>query len=197
MHGRSSKDRSLRALARLQQHAGPGEVLVNQVTRELIGSAFVGDKLDLLELKGFSHPVPAWRVSSLAPAGAIRPIEGRSLTRLVGREHELALLLDRWEQAKGGEGQVLLLSGEPGMGKSRLLKELADRLEPPSCTTLRYQCSPYHVDNALHPVIQHFVRAAHITPSDDDTARVAKLEALLVASRLDVASAVPLLTGPR
>ena len=111
----------------------------------------------------------------------------------MGREHELALLLDRWEQAKGGEGQVVLLSGEPGMGKSRLLKELADRLEPASCTTLRYQCSPYHVDNALHPVVQHFVRAARITPSDDDTARVAKLEALLAASRLDVSSAAPLL----
>ena len=179
--------------ARLQQSAAPGEVVVSQVTRELIGPAFVIEKLGSLELKGFSQPVPAWRVSSLAAVGATLPIEGRNLSRLVGREHELALLLDRWEQAKGGEGQVVLLSGEPGMGKSRLLKELVDRVEPQSCTRLRYQCSPYHVADALHPVVQNYVRAARITPSDDHTARVAKLEALLAASGLDVTSAIPLL----
>jgi len=102
--------------ARLQQRAVPGEVLVSQMTRELIGPAFVVDKLDSLELKGFSEPVPAWRVSSVAPTGQNVAIEGRSLSRFVGRELELDLLLERWEQANGGQGRVVLLSAEPGMG---------------------------------------------------------------------------------
>jgi hypothetical protein len=100
--------------ARLQQCADPGEVLVSQVTRELVGPAFVVDRLGSLELKGFSQPVQAWRVSSLAPIEPNFPIEGHCLSRFVGRKTELGLLLERWEQAKGGEGQVVLLSGEPG-----------------------------------------------------------------------------------
>jgi class 3 adenylate cyclase/tetratricopeptide (TPR) repeat protein len=179
--------------ARLQQLAPPGQVVINQITRELIGPFFEVAELGTYDLKGFSRPVPAWKVACMSTAEARFAAGDRSLTRFIGREHELGLLLDRWEQTKSGDGQVVLLSGEAGIGKSRLLNALCERLNQASCMTLRYQCSPYHVDDALHPVVQHYVRAARITPSDDDTARVAKLEAFLAASRLDLSSAAPLL----
>ena len=105
---------------------------------------------------------------------------GSALTPLVGRDEELDLLLRRWSQAKDGEGQVVLLSGEPGIGKSRILSALRERLEAQGVQALRFQCSPYYVNSAFWPIIDNFERALKFTRDETADAKLDKLEALIV-----------------
>ncbi len=177
--------------ARLQQLAKPGQVVIGEGTRALIGTPFDLEELGSHGLKGFAAPVFAWRAVAAQAVEARFEVRGRNLTPFIGREHELGLLIDRWEQAKDGEGQVVLLSGEAGIGKSRLLTAFSDRLGREPHAKLRYQCSPYHVDNALYPNVQHYVGEARFDSGDDDAAKFDKLEMLLSRSGADVSAAAP------
>jgi class 3 adenylate cyclase len=169
--------------ARLQGVAEPNSVVIAESTRKLVGNLFEIEDLGAKELKGMAGPVRAWAV--LRPA----PIESRfeafhatGLTELVGREEELELLLRRWSKAKSGEGQVVLLSGEPGIGKSRLTAALMERLVNEPHTRIRYFCSPQHTDSALYPIISQMERAAEFTHDDNTQAKLDKIDALLAKS---------------
>jgi class 3 adenylate cyclase/predicted ATPase len=166
--------------ARLQGVAEPNSVVIAESTRKLVGSLFELEGLGPQELKGISGPTRAW--------AAIRPasIEGRfeamhagGLTDLVGREEELDLLLRRWSRAKTGEGQVVLLSGEAGIGKSRLAAALLERLATEPHTRLRYFCSPQRADSAFHPIIGQMERAAGLAHDDKPPVKLDKLDAVL------------------
>ena len=117
------------------------------------------------------------------------------LTPLVGRTEELDLLQRRWEQTKQGAGQVVLLSGEPGIGKSRLVQELKDYVSAERATRIEFRCSPYHTHSALYPVITHIERLLQFEPDDPPATRLAKLEAGLRPYRLPLAEIVPLFAG--
>src|ERR1035438_10505142 len=141
--------------ARLQGVAEQRGVIVAQSTRKLVGSLFELEGLGPQELKGISGPTPAWR--ALRPAsveGRFEAMHASGLTDLVGREEELDLLLRRWSKTKSGEGQVVLLSGEAGIGKSRLTAALLEHLSGEPHTRLRYFCSPQHTDSAFYPIIE-------------------------------------------
>jgi class 3 adenylate cyclase len=141
--------------ARLQALADPGTVIVGDATRRLIGHAFELEDKGPQRLKGFANSIRAWRVvGKSAVESRFEAAHGAALTQLVGREQEIALLLDRWMQAKDGEGQVVLLSGEAGIGKSRILRELWERIGDDPHDSLRYQCSPYQVNAAFNPIRQ-------------------------------------------
>jgi class 3 adenylate cyclase/predicted ATPase len=166
--------------ARLQALAEPGQLVISNSTRRLTGGMFEYRDLGRVTLKGLGDPVQAWVVT-----GSSR-IESRfeahhetKLTPLVGREEELELLLHRWQRAKSGEGQVVLLSGEPGIGKSRLTVALEERIKSDPHTRVRYFCSPQHTDSALYPVISHLRRAARLAPDDTLEQRLAKVTSLL------------------
>ena len=170
--------------ARLQGLAEPNSVVIADSTRKLVGHLFELEDLGPQDLKGIAGPVKVW--------AALRPssIESRfdalhagGLIELVGREEELELLLRRWSKAKVGEGQVVLLSGEPGIGKSRLTAALMERLANEPHTGLRYFCSPQRRDSALYPIISQMERAAGFTHDDNTQAKLDKLDALL-AKRL-------------
>ena len=166
--------------ARLQAAALPGEVVIAASTLRLVGRVFDCRALDAIEIEGLAHPVEAWQVRG-ERAGVSRFEARRSgeLTPMVGRQEEIERLLHRWDQAKGGEGQVVLLSGEPGIGKSRIAESLLLRLpwEPHAC--LRYFCSPHHTHSTLHPFIEHLKQAASFETGSDAGAKLDKLEALL------------------
>ena len=179
--------------ARLQGLAAPGSVVIAAATQHLIGGLFELVDLGWLELRGFGGEVRAWRVVGYSRAEsrfAARSASG--FTPFVGRQHELGMLLDRFEQAKEGEGQVVLLFGEPGIGKSRLAHSLIERLAAAPHTRVRYYCSPYHVNSALHPVIEQLERAAAFEPDDSPERKLDKLEALLSQGTIDPAAVVPL-----
>ena len=129
-------------------------MIVAEGTRRLIGGLFEVEDLGPCPLRGFAQTMRAFKV--LGPGrveGRFEGLHAEGLAPLVGRELELGLLLDRWRQAKEGEGQVVLLSGEPGIGKSRVVLALRERLRDEPCTILRYHCSPYLTNSALWPVI--------------------------------------------
>ncbi len=166
--------------ARLQEMAGSGRVAVAERTRILAGDAFNYEAPEERALKGFPGPVRLWRV--LGPSGAqsrFVALHGRWLTPMVGREHEMGLLLERWRQAKEGEGQVVMVMGEAGIGKSRLTEVLYERIQADGPIRVRLQCSPYHTNSALHPVIEHLERAARFEPEDPPSTRLEKVEALI------------------
>jgi class 3 adenylate cyclase/predicted ATPase len=179
--------------ARLQALAQPGTVVIGQGTRRLVGGLFKLTDLGPQRLKGFAAPLAAWRVEGTGRAeGRFEALHGQHLTPLVGREHELGLLLDRFEQAREGEGQVVLLAGEPGIGKSRLAHALFEALGRELHTRLRYYCSPYHTASALHPVIEQLERAAVFATDDPAERKLDKLEALLSEGTNEVAAVAPL-----
>ena len=156
--------------ARLQSTAEPNTVVIAESTRKLLGNLFELEDLGASELKGIAGPVRAW--AALRPSSVesrFEALHASGLTELVGREEELELLLRRWSKAKTGEGQVVLLSGEAGIGKSRLTAALLERLAGEPHTRLRYFCSPQHTDSALYPVISQMERAAGFV--HDDTAQ--------------------------
>ena len=140
--------------ARLQALAVPGRVVISEATRRLVGGLFELVDLGPQRLKGFAAPLAAWQVDGEGRAeGRFEALHGERLTPLVGREHELGILLERWAWAKDGDGQGVLLSGEPGIGKSRLIRTLRERLGDEPYTPLCHYCSPYTTNSALHPVI--------------------------------------------
>ena len=166
--------------ARLQGIAEPNTVVIAEATRKLLGNLFELRDLGPKDLKGITGPARAWaalRASSVE--GRFEALHGSGLTELVGREEELELLLRRWAKAKAGEGQVVLLSGEAGIGKSRLTAALLERLATEPHTRLRYFCSPQHTDSAFYPIIGQMERAAGLTHDDTPPAKLDKLDLLL------------------
>jgi class 3 adenylate cyclase len=135
--------------ARLQALAEPGGVVIASGTRKLTGGLFEYRDLGAVALKGFRDDVPAWQVLGTGAAESRFEALRATTTPLIGRDEEVDLLLRRWEQAKGGEGQVVLISGEPGIGKSRIMQAIAERLGAEPHTRLRYFCSPHYQDSAL------------------------------------------------
>ncbi len=176
--------------ARLQGLAAPGQLVIAEATRRLLGVNFELEDLGRRQLKGIDEPTTAYAVVGVrTSASRFDSRTGAALSQLVGRDQELALLLERWTQAKGGEGQGVLLVGEAGIGKSRITRALFDGIEAESHLRIRYQCSPYHGDSALWPVIQQLERAAKFTGTDTGEAKLDKLEALLAqAGNADEAS---------
>ena len=168
--------------ARLQALAAADQIVIATSTRRLVGSAFELTDLGEQDLRGIAEPVHAWRVErALVTASRFDAKRGGSaLTPLVGRDEELDLLLRRWSQARDGEGQVVLLSGEPGIGKSRTLDALRERLEAQCVQPLRFQCSPYYVNSAFWPMIDNFERALKFPRDETADAKLDKLEALIV-----------------
>ncbi len=169
--------------ARLQGVAEPNSVVIAESTRRLVGNLFELEDLGAIELKGIAGPVQAWAAQRASSAeGRFEAMHATGLTALVGREEELELLLRRWSKAKTGEGQVVLLSGEAGIGKSRLTAALLERLAAERHTRLRYFCSPQHTDSALYPIISQMERAAGFAHDDTPQAKRDKLDALLAQS---------------
>jgi predicted ATPase len=169
-------------------------------TRRLVGDLFEYRDLGAVEVKGIAAPVPAWQV--LRPsvvASRFEALRGSALTRLVGRDEEIDLLLRRWARVKAGDGQVVLVTGEPGLGKSRITAAFAERLHAEPYLRLRYFCSPYHQDSALFPFIDQLGRAAEFARDDPPASRLEKLEALLARAappEEDVAFLADLLSLP-
>ena len=166
--------------ARLQGVADPNMVVIAEGTRKLLGNLFELEDLGAKDLKGIAGPVRAWAALRASSAeGRFEALHATGLTALVGREEELELLLRRWAKAKSDEGQVVLLSGEAGIGKSRLTAALLERLATEPHTRLRYFCSPQHTDSALYPIMSQMERAAGLTYDDTTQAKLDKLDALL------------------
>ena len=169
--------------ARLQEMAPANSVIIAESTRRLVGNLFEYHDLGTAEVKGLDAPVPVWHVlRSGTVESRFEALRSASLTSLVGRDAEIELLLRRWERAKEGEGQIVLISGEPGIGKSRITAALQERLQAEPHIRLRYFCSPHHRDSALHPFTAQVEHAAGFTGGDGPAAKVDKLATLLSRS---------------
>ncbi|MEZ5832584.1 MAG: adenylate/guanylate cyclase domain-containing protein [Dongiaceae bacterium] len=182
--------------ARLQSAAEPNTVVIADSTRHLVGDLFLLRALGSQSFKGIVEPVTAFAVLGE------RAVESRFAARrtsgmapIVARDQELALLMERWRQTKSGEGQMVLLSGEAGIGKSRIAEALIDALRAEPHFLLRYQCSPYHIDSALYPAIQQLTHAAGFIPGDALDVRLDRLEALLAKATDDIGEAAPLIAA--
>jgi predicted ATPase/class 3 adenylate cyclase len=166
--------------ARLQALAEPNMVVIADGTRRLLGNLFELEDLGAKDLKGIAGPVRAWAALRAGlMESRFEALHAAGLTALVGREEELELLLRRWARARTGEGQVVLLSGEAGIGKSRLTAALLERLATEPHTRLRYFCSPQHTDSAFYPIISQMERAAGLAHNDTPQAKLDKLDAVL------------------
>jgi hypothetical protein len=166
--------------ARLQGLAEPNSVVVAESTRKLLGNLFELEDLGARGLKGVARPARAW--AALRPASVesrFEALHGGGLTALVGREEELELLLRRWSKAKAGEGQVVLISGEAGIGKSRLTAALLESIVSEPHRRLRFFCSPQHTHSAFFPIIGQMERAAGFAHDDSQQAKLEKLDRLL------------------
>ncbi|MDX1487815.1 MAG: adenylate/guanylate cyclase domain-containing protein, partial [Acidiferrobacterales bacterium] len=179
--------------ARLQALAPSNGIVISPETRHLTGKVFDYQDLGTHELKGFAEPIVAWRVLGESAMDSRREAARPSaLTELVGREHELGLLERAWEQSQAGFGQVVLISGEPGIGKSRLVDALGTKLKEEGCIRITLGCSPYHTNSALYPVITHLERVLRWQREDDVETKLAKLEEVLRDSSLTLDEVIPL-----
>ena len=166
--------------ARLQALAEPGNIMISDSTRHLCGEVFELEHLGAQQLKGVADAVDTFKVCGERVADSrYQAQRAGELLPLIGREHELAQIMARWQQAQSGEGQMILLSGEAGIGKSRLLRAVVDAIADQPHYRINNQCSPYHSDSALYPVIQQIMRACEFATADDTDTRLDKLEALL------------------
>jgi class 3 adenylate cyclase/tetratricopeptide (TPR) repeat protein len=179
--------------ARVQGLAGPDEIVIGPSTRRLVGGTFELDDIGKHALKGIVEPVRAWKVGGVADTeGRFEAAHGMHLTPLIGREEEIGLLMRRWGFAKEAEGQVVLLCGQPGIGKSRITQVLREKVASESHTRLRYQCSPHYVNSALYPIITQFERAADFERSDSNEAKLRKMEEVLKHAVEDISASAPL-----
>src|SRR5262249_9222458 len=167
--------------ARLRNIAPPKSVTITASTRKLLGSVFVCDNAELFHFEGASEPVTAYRVTGR------RAIDSRfaatrgtgKTTQFVGREHELQQMSTLWERTKGGKGQVALLCGEAGIGKSRVIETWLDRIADEPQIIIRYQCSSHHTNSPFYPIINQLEHAAHFGREDPSEVKLRKLEAAL------------------
>jgi class 3 adenylate cyclase/predicted ATPase len=182
--------------ARLQGLAAPDTVAISDTTHRLVQGYFTCDDFGLHSLKGVETPTQVYRVvGESAAQSRLDVAEAIGLTPLVGREHEVGLLQGRWAQSKDGLGQVVLLSGEAGIGKSRLVRVLAERVAREGAPQLTLRCSPYHTNSAFYPVIEHLQRLLQWHHDESPTARLAALEQALQRVGLLLAEVVPLLAA--
>ena len=165
--------------ARIQELAEPGTVLVGESTHRLVEGLFVFEDLGARSVKGIDKSLTVFRAREASARSRFEATALRGLTPLVGRDEELNLLLSRWANANEGEGQVVLLTGEPGIGKSRLIQAFREQVRGDDVTVLRYFCSPFYVHSALHPILDQLERAAELKKSDPPEVKLDKLEALL------------------
>jgi class 3 adenylate cyclase len=179
--------------SRLQALAEPDTVVIDGSTRRLIGGLFEYFALGSVSIKGFSDAVPVWRVIGASAVDSRFEALRVARTPLLGRDEEIELLMRRWQQIKRGHGSVVLISGEPGIGKSRLAETALERLSDDPHIRLRRFCSPHHQDTALFPTISQLERAAGFRRDDTDQQRLDKLEALLAEANVDLTEAVPLI----
>jgi len=172
--------------ARLLSLAEPNTVVIADATRRLLGDLYDFTDLGLRSVKGIADPVRTWSVlQSLAVESRYEALHGAGITELTGRDDELNLLVKRWKKAQDGDGQVVLISGEPGIGKSRLTAALMEEIANEPHARLRYFCSPQHSDSAFFPVIGHLERGAGFAHGDDAETKLGKLEKLLTANSVD------------
>ena len=184
----------------LEAGAEPNAVVIAAGTHRLVGNLFEYINLGTVEVKGLTEAVPAWQVlHPSAVASRFEALRGSALSQLVGRNEEIDLLLRRWARAKAGDGQTILISGEPGIGKSRLTIAMEERLHAEPYIRLCYFCSPYHQDSALYPFVDQLGRAAGFAHDNPPELRLEKLKGLLaraVATDEDVALLADLLSLP-
>src|SRR5215469_12889649 len=166
--------------ARLQGIAQPNKVVLAGSTRKLVGNLFELEDLGVSDLKGIAGPVRVWAALRAASVESrFDALHASGLTELVGREEEFELLMRRWSRAKTGEGRVVLLSGEPGIGKSRLTAAVLERIAAEPHMRLLYFCSPLHTESALYPIITQMAGAAAVRHDDTAQTKLDKLDALL------------------
>jgi class 3 adenylate cyclase/predicted ATPase len=187
--------------ARLQSLAGRNGIVIGALTKEIAGDAFLYEDLGARELKGITGLVVAWGVAGLRDAGDERADEaetesGAPPPTLVGRDEEVGLLRRAWQGTKDERrGQVVLISGEAGIGKSVLIDGLRAGVLAEGLPRVTFRCSPYHTNSALYPVIEHFKRLAGWQPEDAPAARVAKLEAMIEHYDQPLGETLPLLAS--
>ena len=183
--------------ARLQGLAGVDQIIISPSTHNLLASAFEYEDLGERMLKGILDPMRCWKVLGASGAeGRFEAAHGQAgLTPFVGRDEEVQLLLRRWDLVNAGEGQVVLLSGEPGIGKSRIIQALRERIAEEPHTRLRFQCSPFHVNSALYPVIEHLDHAANFAREDGLEKKLDKIEQLLRKGGADISASAPLIAS--
>ena len=182
--------------ARLQALAAPGQIVIPLATRRLLGGLFDLADLGMQDLKGFDAPIRTWRV--LRESAAETRFEAHATSNLaptVGRERQVALLAELWSKTASCEGQVVLLTGEPGIGKSHLIQALRERLRDRPHIRIRCQCSPFHANSALRPLIVQLTRAAGLDPNDPPSVKLDKLERLLAQSTDKVGDVAPLFSA--
>src|SRR5262245_30879278 len=182
--------------ARLQEKADPKSVVISPTTYRLVTGLFDCHELGPQELKGVSQPLALYQVVGESTAQSrFEAAVQKGLTPLVGRTEELALLQQRWEQAKAGAGQVVLLSGEPGIGKSRLVQELKEQLARAGVTRIEFRCSPYHQNSTFYPLIEHLQRLLQFASHEAPQARLAKLQQALTHYHFPQTDTLPLLSS--
>jgi class 3 adenylate cyclase len=182
--------------ARLEGLAEPDTVVISGVTYRLVQGLFECQDRGSQELKGLSTPVPVYRIIGESEAQSRFEVALRTgLTPLIGRAHEMGLLRERWEKARQEEGQVVLLSGEPGIGKSRLVQEFKEQLGHEGATHIEFRCSPYHQNSALYPIIEHLQRLLQFAREDSPATKLEKLQHTLSHYRFPQADTLPLLAA--
>ena len=182
--------------ARVQGKAEPDEVVISAATQHLVVGLFECEDRGLYELKGISTPQSLYRVKAESVAHSRFEVALQTgLTPLVGRESELGILRERWTQAQAGNGQAVLLSGEPGIGKSRLVQELKAQATQAGATQIAFHCSPYHQNSALYPIIEHLQRLLQFASADTSETKLDKLQQTLGRYSFPQAHTLPLLAA--